>query len=108
MTSLKKVMEGIAGAPYSKDPERYERLSLKNYINENNPPIFFLEAEREHQFMPEHTLKIVEQHRAYGINSQWKIYKDMEHGFFYELKRKAQIEAFNDICDYLDGKPIKQ
>lgn len=97
-------MQGIAGAPYESDPERYERLSLKNYIRKDNPPIFFLEAEREHIFMPEYTLKVAKKHRALGINSQWKIYKGVEHGFFYELKRKAQIEAFEDICSFLDGK----
>ena len=108
MTSLKRVMEGVAGAPYEKEPDRYEKLSLKNYIRTNNPPVFFLEAEREHMFMPEHTLEIVKKHREYGIKSQWKVYKNMEHGFFYELKRNAQKEAFADICDFLDGKPVSR
>ena len=103
MPSVRAVMESIAGAPYEKDPDRYERLSLKNYINDKKPPVFFLEADREDMFMPEYTLEIVKKHRKYGINSQWKIYKDMEHGFFFELKRNAQKEAFNDICAFLDG-----
>jgi hypothetical protein len=25
----------------------------------------------------------------------------MEHGFFYELRRRAQLEAFEDICSVL-------
>ena len=97
-------MQDIAGAPYSEDPERYERLSLKNYIRADNPPIFFMEAELEHLFMSKYTLQLVNQHRRMGIESHWKVYSMVEHGFFYELKRKRQLEAFEDICLYLDGK----
>ena len=97
-------MQNIAGAPYDQDPERYERLSLKNYVSKDNPQIFFVEAELEHLFMSKYTLEIVKQHRAMGIQSHWKVYSMVEHGFFYELKRKRQLEAFEDICLFLDGK----
>ncbi len=98
------MLQNIAGAPYDQDPERYERLSLKNYISAENPPIFFMEAELEHLFMSEHTLAVVKQHREMGIPSHWKVYEKVEHGFFYELKRKRQLEAMEDICLYMDGK----
>ena len=50
-------MVDIAGAPYTEENmERYERLSFKNYIRENNPPLFFMEAELEHLFPIEYTL----------------------------------------------------
>ena len=39
-----------------------------------------------------------------GMESQWKVYSRVEHGFFYERKRKRQLEAFEDICLFLDGK----
>ena len=97
-------MQDIAGAPYNKEPERFERLSLKNYVRADNPPIFFVEAELEHLFLSKYTLEIVKQHRRLGIQSHWKVYSMVEHGFFSELKRKRQIEAFEDICLYLDGK----
>lgn len=97
-------MQNIAGAPYDQDPERYERLSLKNYVSKDNPQIFFVEAELEHLFMSKYTLEIVKQHREMGIESHWKVYSMVEHGFFYELKRKRQLEAFEDICLFLDGK----
>ena len=97
-------MQDIAGAPYDREPERYERLSLKNYVRQDNPPIFFMEAELEHLFLSEHTLRVVKRHREMGIRSHWKVYEKVEHGFFYELKRKRQLEAFEDICLYLDGK----
>ncbi|MBQ4631654.1 MAG: alpha/beta hydrolase [Clostridia bacterium] len=103
MPSMWSIMQSIAGAPYDKEPERYERLSLKNYIREDNPPIFFMEAELENAFLPEHTLKIAKKHREYGINTQWKMYSKVEHGFFSQLTRPAQLEAFEDFCDYVDG-----
>ena len=103
------MFQSIAGAPYEKEPERYERLSLKNYINKENPPIFFMEAEFENMFPSEYTLGIKNQHREWGIMSEWKVYHRMEHGFFYELKRKAQLEAFDDLCAWLSvGKTDSQ
>lgn len=97
-------MQGIAGVKYDQDPEPFERLSLENFIRQDNPGIFFMEAELEHLFPWEHTRNIARQHRAMGIASQWKIYKRVEHGFFYELKRQMQLQAFQDICDFLEGK----
>ena len=96
--------QDIAGVAYDENPEPFERLSLENYINETNPPIFFMEAELESLFPSEHTLKIAKKQREMGINSQWKVYDKVEHGFFYELKRKSQLQAFEDICLFLDGK----
>ena len=104
MPQFWNTMQGIAGKPYDQDPERFERLSLKNYVRKNNPQTFFIEAGLEHLFPSEYTRKIAEEHRAMGIDSQWKVYPRVEHGFFYELKRRAQIEAFEDFCLFLDGK----
>ena len=104
MPSFWGQMQGIAGAPYEKDPERYERLSLKNYIRQDNPPIFFMEAELEHLFLSRHTLEAMKKHRSMNIQSHWKVYELMEHGFFHELRRKAQFEAMDDICKFMEGK----
>ncbi len=97
-------MQSIAGVPYDKEPEIYERLSLKNYINKNNPKLFFMEAEMENYFSSEHTLKIAKEHRSMGIETHWKVFKGVEHGFFYELVRPSQKEAFEDFCKFLDGE----
>lgn len=95
-------MVDIAGAAYEDDPERYERLSLRNYIRADNPPTFFLEAEKEDMFPSSKTKEILDRHILLGIPSEWKIYPEMEHGFFYELKRQGQIDAFSDICDFIE------
>lgn len=104
LDNLRSAMASIAGAPYSEDPERYERLSLKNYIREDNPPLFFMEAGLEHGFSPELTLKIAKKHREMGIKSQWKIFPDAEHGFFHKLHRPVQKMALEDFCKFLDGE----
>ena len=97
-------MERAAGAKYEDDPERFERLSLCNYIREDNPGIFFIEAGLEHLFPVELTLELARKHRAMNIGSCWKIYERVEHGFFYDLTRKMQIAAFNDACSFLEDK----
>ena len=94
----------MAGVPYDEDPEPCERLSLKNFVREDNLPIFFIEAEPENMFYSEHTLKVAKQHLQMGIQSHWKVYHLMEHDFFYELRRKGQKDAFRDICLFLEDK----
>ena len=103
MPQIWSVMQSVAGVPYDRDPGLYERLSLSHYIRRGNPPLFFLEAGLEHLFPSECTLEIVKKHRELGIPSHWKVYEKMEHGFLYELVRKAQLEAFEDICAFLEG-----
>lgn len=98
------LFQSIAGAPYDKDPERYERLSLKNYVRKDNPETFFIEAEYEHMFDSRYTLQIAGEHRKMGINSQWKVYERVEHGFLHDLKRRMQLAAFEDMCLFADGK----
>ncbi|MBQ2741287.1 MAG: alpha/beta hydrolase fold domain-containing protein [Oscillospiraceae bacterium] len=96
------VMQDIAGASYEDNKEPFERLSLKNYIREDNPPLFFMEAEYEHLFPSELTKKIADKHSEFKIKSQWKVYPGVEHGFFYELKRPSQLAAFEDFCKFIE------
>lgn len=63
-----------------------------------------MEAELEHLFLSRHTLEMVKQHQLWNIQSQWKVYALMEYGFFHELNRKAQFEAFEDIDLFLQDR----
>ena len=101
-------MQSIAGVPYEQDPERYERLSLKNIVRKGNPETFFVEAEYEHLFDPRFNRQIALQHREMGINSHWKMYDRVEHGFMYELTRKMQKAAFEDICLFFEDKLVTE
>ncbi len=102
--SMWNTMQSVAGVPFDKDPEPYRRLSLSTYINETNPPIFFMEAELEGLFPSEHNLKTAKQHREWGIKSHYKVYEKVEHGFLHNLLRKAQREALEDFCLFLEDK----
>ena len=99
-----KSMVDIAGVEYEKDPQKYERLSLRNYVRADNPPTFFLEAELENMFPSDKTKLIFKRHRELGIRSKWKVYSGMEHGFFYELSRAGQQDAFRDICEFIENR----
>ena len=101
-------MQRVAGAKYEENPEPFERLSLENFIREDNPRLFFIEAELEHLFPSEHTRELALKHRSMNIASQWKVYKRVEHGFFYELQRTMQLQAFQDICDFLEDKLVTE
>lgn len=97
-------LQDIAGGSYEQEPERFERLSLKNYIRQDNPVTFFIEAEYEHLFDSKFTRMIAAEHRRMNIDSQWKVYERVEHGFLHDLKRKMQIQAFEDMCLFAKGK----
>ncbi len=103
MDGARNMMRSIAGVDYNSDPEVYEKLSLTNHISKDDPPVFFMEAELEHMFFPEFTLKEAHKLRSFGIPVYWKMYRNMEHGFFYTLNRKEQREALKDIMLFMEG-----
>ena len=104
MPQFWNLMQSVAGAPYDKEPERYERLSLKNLIRQDNPEIFYIEAEYEHLFDPRLNLKIARKHRELGIKSHWKMYDRVEHGFTYDFSREMAKLAFENLCSFLENK----
>ena len=103
MPSIKSAMCSIAGDTYDNAPEIYEFLSPKKYIRKDNPPVFFMEAEYENLFYSKHTKEVYLQHKEMGIDSKWKVYEGVEHGFFFDLDRIAQRQALQDICDFIEG-----
>ena len=52
------------------------------------------------------TLELVREHNSLGIPSQWKVYKNAEHGFFYSLERPVQRKVFDDIQRFIAGKSV--
>ena len=104
MDGARSMMRSIAGVDYKSNPEVYEKLSLTNHISKDDPQIFFMEAELEHMFFPEYTLKEAHKLQKFGVPVAWKMYRNMEHGFFYTLNREAQREALRDIMLFMDGK----
>ncbi len=93
-------MQGIAGARYEDNVDVFRRLSPVSYLGAENPPLFFMEAANEHMFPGTMTKEFVDRHHAMGIQSRWKEYPNMEHGFFYNQERRQQREAFKDFVEF--------
>ena len=95
------MMERAAGGVYKEEPEKFRNISLVRFINKDNPPLFFMEAEIEGLFPRQYNEEILEQHKNWGIPSTMKIYPYAEHGFFYDTTRPIQMEALEDIQNYI-------
>ena len=67
----------------------------------DNPPLFFMEAENEGLFPGHYNKVLLEKHLQWGLPSQMKVYQYAEHGFFYDLSRPIQREAFEDIFNFV-------
>ena len=96
------MMERAAGGVFAEVPEKFHNLSLVKYIRRDNPPIFFMEADNEGLFPTHYNEPILADHQAWGIPSEMKTYKFAEHGFFYDLTRPIQREAFEDIISFVN------
>jgi acetyl esterase/lipase len=96
------MMERAAGGKFEDSPEKYRNLSLDRLIRKDNPPLFFMEADNEGLFPRHYNEVLLEQHKNFGIPSEMKVYKYAEHGFFYNLTRPIQLEAFEDIITFVN------
>lgn len=94
-------MEKAAGFSHSENPERFEKLAPMNYINEKSCPVFHLCAEDEHMFPIRYIAEFKEKMEAIGKKCDMKIYVNAEHGFFYDVTRRQQKEAFNDLLNWI-------
>ncbi|MHB9140082.1 MAG: alpha/beta hydrolase family protein, partial [Victivallaceae bacterium] len=96
-------MEKVIGAPYSENPELYRKAAPMNYIDAKTCPIFHLHAEDEHMFPLRYILEFKAKMEALGRRCECKVYTNAEHGFFYDLTRRQQKEAFADILSFIDS-----
>ena len=101
-------MQMIVGAPYEEHPDLYHKVAPINYISESSCPVFFMEAECEHMFPLKYIVQFTEKMRAMGRRAEYKIYKNAEHGFFYDVTRRQQKEAFADILKFIRSLPEKE
>jgi len=94
-------MQDIVGTPYDEAPDLYNKVSPANYVKHDSSPVFFMEAENEHMFPRRLIMRMVNMLISKGVKSRCKVYHNVEHGFFYDLTRKRQEEAFIDIIDFI-------
>ena len=96
------MLERAAGGRYEDVPEKYRNLSLCRYIREDNPPLFFIEAGNEGLFPGYYNAELLKKHQQWGIASELKYYRFAEHGFFYDVTRPCQQEAFRDVITFIE------
>jgi acetyl esterase/lipase len=96
-------IQRIVGKPYLGNENYYHKFALETYLNSNNCPTFFLAAANEHMFPIEHAEAFILQLNQLGGRGKFKIYANTEHGFFYDLTRRQQKEAFQDIIDFIES-----
>jgi acetyl esterase/lipase len=96
-------MQRIVGAPYDKAPEHYSKVAPINYISHDTCPVFFMHAEDEHMFPLDQTVEFAEKMKSLGRRAEYKVYTRAEHGFFYDVTRRQQKEAFADILSFIRG-----
>ncbi|MFA7184956.1 MAG: alpha/beta hydrolase fold domain-containing protein, partial [Victivallales bacterium] len=94
-------MQGIAGVSWREHPEVYKRLAPMEYINAGTQPLFFMNASDEHMFPHRYTLEAAEKLRSFGAACLIKNYENAEHGFFYDLTRRQQKQAFSDMLEFI-------
>jgi len=98
-------MQKAAGVSYDEQPEVYRRLAPSTYLSETACPVFFMEAECEHMFPMRYNLEFVEKAQALGRRAEYKVYANAEHGFFYDVTRRVQKEAFLDCLRFIESLP---
>ena len=99
-------MQSAAGVPYDKNPEVYRKLSLDHHLHPGMPRVFFMEAEWEHMFWPHQKVSLAKKIASLKNDVIVKIYKNMEHGFFFNFDRPHQREAFDDFVKFIEGEKV--
>ena len=95
------IMQDIAGVSWDEHPEIYKKLAPIEYISAVTQPLFFLNASDEHMFPNRYVKQAAEKLRSFGTNCVVKTYENAEHGFFYDVTRRQQKEAFSDMLGFI-------
>ena len=90
-------MRRAAGVAYEADPSLYLRLSPICHIGIDSCPVLLLHAENEHMFPLSQSIDFQKKMKLFNCHCELKIYPDAEHGFFYNVTRKCQRDAFLDM-----------
>jgi len=91
----------VAGVSWEEHPEVYKRLAPMEYISSETQALFFINASDEHMFPCRYTIDAAEKLCSFGQTCITKTYENAEHGFFYDLTRRRQKEAFADILEFI-------
>ena len=98
-------MQTAMGVPYKGNAKLYRKVAPYNYISKSSCPVFFMEAECEHMFPLKFIVQFIKKMRSIGRRAEYKSYSNAEHGFFYDVTRRQQKEAFADILQFIQSLP---
>ncbi len=98
-----KCFQDISGVSYEDHPEIYKKLAPMEYLSAETPPLLFLNASDEHMFPTRYTLQAAEKLQLLGRECVTITYENAEHGFFYDITRRVQKQAFEDIIDFISN-----
>lgn len=94
-------MRDIAGRPHHEAPELYTELSPMHWVGNATPPICLLNGDNDHMFPQYLAGQFVARMRACGRTAEHHVYEHAEHGFFYDVTRRCQQQAFADLQRFL-------
>ena len=100
---IKDAMVSIAGESYIDNPDLYRRLSPYFQINDKTPPICLLDGDNEHMFPNHLAEEFVVKMQECGRSAEHHIYANAEHGFFYNIIRPCQKNAFADLTKFIES-----
>ena len=104
---LWKDMQFAVRTPYDEAPELYKKVSFDQYLRPGMPRIFLMEAEWEEMFFYPTKFALAREIAALGNRVCVKLYKNLEHGFFFNLEREHQRIALEDFLTFIEGGKIE-
>lgn len=96
-------IDRIVGVSYEQNPELYRKVSPIQYVSPDSQPILFMEGANEHVFPLKFVQEFVGKMKANGRRATYKVYPNAEHGFFYDITRRCQVEAFADFRAFIES-----
>ena len=100
-------MQRVVGASYEKQPELFHKVAPYRYASGSSCPVFFMEAECESMFPLRYIRQFTAKMASLGRRAEYKVYTNAEHGFFYDVTRRQQKEAFADMLEFIRSLPAE-
>lgn len=91
----------IVGVSYEDDPQRYHIASPIEHVNAAAPPVLLMRAENEDVFPTWQDDAFMHAMRDHQRDVKQIVYPNAEHGFFYDVTRRCQQHAFQDLLRFI-------
>lgn len=92
----------IVGCSYEADPQRYRIVSPIAHVSAEAPPVLLMQAANEDVFPARQTEAFIQKMHEHGRRAHTIVYPQAEHGFFFNLTRRCQRQALDDLLRFID------